>query len=166
MTPFFKALGIEVKNPQEVFTHLDNEGVPRTFLCETMRLFCETYACSEIKRVRIPLTKELADYMRSNHGVEQDRIDRLVDPYLSRPVIAISWADVEPLEVTIIDGAHRVVKNFEAGLTELNCFVFLPDFWENFMLSEDVSRQLIDEGFLNRVSGVIENERKESGKRH
>lgn len=162
MFDFLEALGIEVKNPQEIFTHLDNEGVARSFLCETMFNFAWSYPSDRIIRTFAPVDAKIASYMRTNHGIEQERVDRMSEPYLSRPLLAIGWDDAptESHEVTIIDGAHRIVRLHEMGQTSARMFVFLYPFWENFMLPREVSDRLVAEGVLHRASGVIEAERK------
>lgn len=160
-------MGIKVKDPQQIFTHLERDtNISRTFLVETMEEFAHKNAGNPIfdallVGARIPLSRETAHYLRTNQGIEEDRLKRLVNPYLSRPVMAISWGKVEgdADEITIIDGNHRYVKKAERGDELIDCFIFRSGLWEEFLLPQHMSDRLVREGFLDRVSNIIERER-------
>ena len=89
-------LGIDVKPRQEIFTHLDKgSGVARTFLIETMMQFCLEYGHFDVFKgmlipPRQPLERKVAQYLRTNQGIEQERIDRLKEPFISIPSIRLS----------------------------------------------------------------------------
>lgn len=160
-------LGIEVKDPQEIFTHLEKDtNIARTFLVETMLEFALRYAGDPLFDqllvcARVPLKREVAAYLRTNQGIEEDRLARLRDPYLDAPIMAISWGLEEGADnITVIDGNHRYVKKAERGDESINVFIFRQDLWEQFILPRHLSEKLVNEGFLDRVSGMIEREQK------
>lgn len=154
---------LEIDPIQETFTHIagDGDGKTRTFLIGTMINFISIAGpkCRDLEFILAPIDKKLADYMRSNHGVEDDRLERLDDPYLSAPIIGIRWPDDE---VTIIDGAHRVVKNVWQGKSQIKMVIFKYPFWEQFLLPDHVAEKLVADGIMKRRSGVLEHEK--SGK--
>jgi len=159
-------LGIEVKNPQQIFTHLENDtNKSRTFLVETMTEFAFKHhkdpLFSEVLiPTTLPLDLEVAAYLRSNSGIEDPRLQRLVNPYLQRPAIAISWGILNGSdEITIVDGNHRYVKKAERGDRHMNAFVFRRGLWEEFLLPDFLSDKLVKDGFLTRVSSIIEREK-------
>lgn len=161
-------LGIAVKNPQQIFTHLENDtNKSRTFLVDTMMEFAIKHGADPIFSellipTTIPLELEVAQYLRTNQGIEEDRLRRLVNPYLQRPGIAISWGKDEAGAdiITLVDGNHRYVKKAERGDQYINVFIFRQELWEQFILPEFMSDRLVREGFLHRVSNIIERERK------
>ena len=167
-------LGIPVKDPQEIFTHLENDtGIARTFLIETMTQFARENLGDPLFGLvlvgtDIPLKLEVAAYLRSNQGIEQNRIDRLKNPYLRQPIIAISWGQDEngTDEITVIDGNHRYVKRAERGDKTIPCIIFRRQLWEIFWLPDHLSKRLVNEGFLNRVSGMIEKEKAHEKNKH
>jgi hypothetical protein len=147
----------EVKIPQQIFTHLDNDGVARTFLVETMQEFYKKYPnCSELIFAMAPVDQKLSDYLRARQGIEQPRVDRLVEPWLSEPVIGILWEDGE---TTIIDGNHRIVKSVEVGRSHVRAVLFKHPFWEQFLLPEDITKRAIEAGCLTNDSNIIEKEK-------
>lgn len=140
------------KWPQQVFTHLDDDGTARTFLVETMLDFVQKYpTCVDLIGGKAPINFEIADYLRRKAGIEQHRVDRLVEPYASIPIIGILWPEGTTL---IVDGNHRIVRAYEDGKTELNTVLFKAPFWENFMLPNDASRKLVESGALHNHSNI------------
>jgi len=150
---------LKFPDKQETFTHVDNDtGKSRSFLIETMQHFVTDYpACADLIYQWLPIDKKVSDYMRTNQGIEQARLDRLCDPYLSAPLLAVLWPEGE---LTIVDGSHRVVKNFEMGEKKLKCVIFKYPFWENFLLPEEVSDKLVRDGCLTSDSGILAHEAK------
>lgn len=148
------AARLKIWNRQECFTHIEGEtGKSRTFLIGTMKEFIKDYpACKEIIHATVPIDRKIADYLRTNAGIEQPRLDRLVDPYLSEPIIGILWKNGE---TTVIDGNHRIVKMVEAGRSEIDCHLFRYPFWEHFITPDDVSQRLVADGALTGDSNVI-----------
>lgn len=147
---------------QEIFTHVDKDGdnITRIFLVGTMQSFIEDYPlCASLKRVVLPIDDGIYKHLCENSGMERDRIDRLKEPYLSKPCIGVYWDDDGLF--TLIDGTHRAIKLYEMGIKKINVFVFKKDLWPHFILSEKETEKLLAEKDLfNAPSGVIEHENK------
>lgn len=122
----------------EMFTCRDNEGVLRTFPVTMMREFAEKHhaTCADIIVWRnMYIQPDHVEHIRKNMGIEQARLDRLCEPYLSQPLIGQVF-DVHPeinkIAMDIIDGNHRMVKLREMGRNHTDCYLFLPRLWEQF----------------------------------
>ncbi len=150
---------MEVPEKGEIFTHND-DGKIRVFATGMMAEFAEKHGhdCAYMKRVKLPITPEIIEHIKKNMGFEQDRYDRLCEPYLSRPLIAIHWSSMPERgeAVTVIDGNHRTVKLFDMGKTHTEAWIFHEVMWEQFLLNvpENIARER-----MNGRSGVIEAER-------
>jgi hypothetical protein len=70
--------------------------------------------CKEVvgEELVIPLGKGWVDYVQNCRGVEQWKLDRLVDPWLSKPILGVLMPDGSTLS---IDGHHRTVKTWQQG---------------------------------------------------
>ena len=143
---------IKQKWPQQVFTHLDDDGTSRTFLVETMLDFVRDYpTCTDLIGGKAPIDADIAGYLRKNAGIEQRRVKRMVEPYASFPILGVLWKEGTTL---IVDGNHRIVRAYEDGKKELNCILFKPPFWENFLLPEEYSKKLVALGVLHNHSNI------------
>lgn len=148
---------LEVFPGDQIFTHTDDDGVKRTFFTSAMQRVAAKYGgrCEQIIAGIMPMNDETVHRIKTQIGVEQARVDRLVEPYLSMPVIGIQWPGKlvgGKSVVTIVDGNHRIVKLAQLGRPHYNCFVFTHPFWEEF-LSARVHE-------IGPHSGIIEAERK------
>lgn len=147
---------LEIFPGDQVFTHSDDAGVKRTFYTSAMGRIAAKYGgrCDQIIGVRLPIDAETVQRINLQMGVERARVDRLVEPYLSMPVIGIQWPErmhKGKKVCTIVDGNHRIVKLSELGVAHYNCFVFTHPFWEDF-LAPTVQEIPI-------YSGIIESEK-------
>ena len=131
----------------ECFTHKDNDGTYRTFLIEPMR----AWAKKTIKPIVFPFPQYLYDHIMQDMGIEEDRVKRLREPFLSEPLVSIQWPDET---LTIVDGNHRAVKLFRQKNLTLCSYVIPYPVWEQFLA---VSVQDPEE-LLHRRSGMIEHE--------
>lgn len=75
----------------------------------------------KIERFEVPLSASWIDYCRKYRGIEQPRLDRLREPYLSIPAVFVALPDGTHLAV---DGHHRMVKRFELGYDSIEGYVF------------------------------------------
>ena len=120
----------------EVFTYNDGDNnITLTFGVALMLQFLEKSKGAPSKlvgRKRLPMDPGHVAHIRKNMGVEQERLDRLVDPWLHQPCIAILRDQtLPPAGLTIIDGQHRIVKLYEAGETHFDCNIFHPLLWRH-----------------------------------
>ena len=152
--------------PQETFTHSDDEGKLRTFLIGNMQRFVREHSnCVDLVAKRMKIEKSVVRHIRKNMGIEKDRLKRLKNPYLSIPGIGILWPNPQGKdhEMTVVDGNHRIIRRDRLGLRYINMFVFKHPFWENFILPDDVQKKVMEgKDLLNDPSGMIEFETKRS----
>ena len=162
-SPMKETIEMTVPDSGEVFTHKDDDGTIRVFAVCLMREFAKNHIqeCNLVKKVSIPVTIDNVNHARNKMGVEQDRLDRLCDPYLHEPIISIVWPDNragnETVAVTIIDGQHRLVKLWELGERTAENYVFHHLIWEQFLLDvPDAEKRLV------MPSGMLEYERNQN----
>lgn len=129
---FVQRNGFDNQNFNEVFTvHNNEEARYYTLLSGIMGFYAEqNYPCGGINAIKLPVDETITGVMRSNHAPEQERIDRMMDPYLHRPIVAIHWSD--SATTTIVDGCHRILKLHELGEKSVNCWLFRYPFWKQF----------------------------------
>lgn len=130
---------IDIQQFDQFFTHKDDDGTLRHFAVAAMYRFAERVAhisphitCANVTMQSFPI-----DYIRREMGVEQARLDRLIEPYLSKPLIAIQWHPCPRWPegtMTLVDGNHRVVKLSEMGAETVRCFLFNQVLWEKFLI--------------------------------
>lgn len=143
----------------ESFTHKGPDGIMRVFATCLMNDFIDKAGkdCAWLQFIKyFPLDKFNEDYLRTNAGIEQDRIDRLCDPYLSRPIIA---AGFDYPHVVIVDGNHRIMKFKELKRKAISLYIFLPQLWTQFLLDLPEERKL---AALTDPSGIIEFEKRKA----
>lgn len=134
----------------EIFTHIEESegGIEIVHHINASAMFRE--ASSAIERgiaevVETFFEPEFVEFIRERRGVEQHKIDRLCEPYLSMPCLGFWMPDGSCLTV---DGHHRIVKNFEAGEKTYKIVVFDYEFLDYFCVDdipEDFSAFLADE---------------------
>lgn len=121
----------------EIFTHEDPDaGLIRHF--NATRLADYAFTHKEIERVVIEIEPSHADFIRTNRGIEQWKLDRLKEPWLSKPAIFVDIGDGFTLTV---DGHHRYVRRHELGLKEITGYRFKLGQWEQFLV-DDVPQYL------------------------
>lgn len=135
---------------EEVFTHRDDDGTFRHFPVGEMLRVAQKFAgrCDDIICTLIKLENRNIQHIKNNMGIEQARIDRLIDPFLHYPLLGILWPP-ENNTLTLIDGNHRAVKLHSMGEIEYRCFAFKHPFWEQFLLPLADKENLLrcDSGF-------------------
>lgn len=149
-------LVLELPEKGEVFTYNDGDNnVTLTFAVELMLQFLRKAPSKLVQRRRLPMDPGHVAHIRKNMGIEQERLDRLADPWLHMPCIAILRDQLlPPAGLTIIDGQHRIVKLFEAGETGFDCDIFHPLLWRQFVINLP-----LPEDWRDMRSGIIEAER-------
>lgn len=99
-----------------------------------------------------PIDPYHVENTRRNKGIEQDRLDRLVEPYLSKPCIAALWTPQGG--INIVDGHHRIIKRHDMGLKTFDVWIFHPKMWRQFLLDIPDAKDR-----MSNPSGMIEAER-------
>jgi hypothetical protein len=65
------------------------------------------------------------NYIESNHGVEQHHMEYAATR-LEVPIMVIEFTDGK---VLVVDGNHRLVARWRAGLRTVHGLIFKPDQW-------------------------------------
>lgn len=132
---------LRVTDKEEARVHKTAKGEEFVFAITAMRRFITEFhtATYWLLHTEIPVTDATAQDMRQNYGVEQHRLDRLVEPFISQlPLLAIAYSDEEPYTYNIIDGSHRYVKLHELGYTTAKAHLFLPSLWRQMLMPVNV----------------------------
>lgn len=98
----------------EIFTHID-EGtgaVMHINASAMIRNVEQHLKDGSAEACMVEMDHEYVKYVRENRGVEQWKIDRLVEPFLSMPAVGVWTPDGSCLTV---DGHHRMVRWAERG---------------------------------------------------
>ena len=132
----------------ETFSFIDDHNREYLFnvsaMNEHVRLVFDEYARTRDRAVvsragldvfNCPLDAEWIAFLRERRGIEQPRVDRLREPYLSQSLLGVEWHD--RLTTLIVDGQHRQVKLFELGRTEARVVRFAYGFWDEFLLDRN-----------------------------
>lgn len=154
---------IILHDKQEIFTHYDDDGIVRVFLVGTMKTFIDDYPhCADVTHIHAPIMDHHTAHIKTNGGIEPERLERLVDPYLSEPCIGIRWNDKDK-SILIVDGNHRILKLHEQGKTSFRLHVVDHPLWENFLMPEEMHEGYLEKhpNPLTDPSGVLEHERGE-----
>ena len=124
----------------EVFSHEDEDGTLRHI--NATQLYAHALKAG-MEKVWVTLDPAHTQFILENRGIERPRVDRLVEPYLSMPILVVKMADGSHLTV---DGHHRWVKCAELGRKEILCLMVPVGEWEKFCvdgISEDFGRTLL-----------------------
>lgn len=121
---------------EEVFTHKDDDGEIRHFPVRQMfKLAIEMIGKTpEIIAANFPLMPDVGKHIKKNMGIEKDRVRRLKEPYLSKPMIGVLWGDNPTDPVTIIDGNHRYIRLLKEGRVSADIFIFKKSLWQQMLI--------------------------------
>ena len=133
---------LRITRKEEARVHKTAKGEEFVFSITAMQKFVTEFHTKTdwLLHAEIPVTAETAQDMRQNYGGEQHRLDRLVEPVISRlPLLAIAYSDEEPYVYNIIDGSHRYIKHHELGYTSAKVHLFLPRLWRQMVMPVKVA---------------------------
>jgi hypothetical protein len=155
---------MKIPDVQQTYTHQDTDGTMRMFMVGSMQLFIEDYPdCKLFKKITADITPDFVVWAREKQGIEQARLDRLCEPYISKPCIGILWDDGS---LHVVDGNHRMVRLFELGRKTTEIYVFAPQLWPSFVLPKEEMEAVLRNTMrdpLKGYSGIIEAEEKYAG---
>jgi hypothetical protein len=135
----------------EIFTHEDEDEARtvRHFNATAMAKFARKEAGKTIIRHRIQLVEDQVEFIKNNRGIERPKVDRLIEPYLSAPIIFIEFE--KGIHLTV-DGHHRIVRLWEEGRREAFGYEFPLGTWEPFLVEDcehlDLAKLAVAEQFL------------------
>lgn len=98
----------------EIFTHVDEEtgAVLHINASAMMRDSKRQLASGAATVIEAYMDHEYIEFVKKNRGVEQWKLNRLEEPYLSMPCIGVWMRDRSLLTV---DGHHRLVRWADSG---------------------------------------------------
>lgn len=143
----------------EVFTHIDEDGAVRHINASALMRDAEdalNYGVADV--IELPMEGEFVQFIRDSRGVEEHRLARLCEPYLSMPCLGIEFPDGGVLTV---DGHHRIVKWHALGHTTYRMVLYhgsqlpkycIDDFPEDFseIIAEATKEQLTEAQTIQR----------------
>lgn len=104
----------------EVFTHITPAGTVRHFSIDKLKelivaLVARYGYANVIRSAMIP--EDQVTFIRQHRGIEQEKLDRLCEPWLSQPVILCEIPDENGVDrhLVTVDGHHRIVRCFDDG---------------------------------------------------
>lgn len=148
-----ETLEAEIPDRGECFTFDDGEGDVTIFAICAMRIFVEKHGhkLTGVKKITQPIDPGHIAHVRKNMGIEQERLDRLVDPYLHQPLMGAVW-EKRPHGFSLIDGNHRIVRLHELGEKTYEIWVWHWLMWRQFV----VDPRCRPENWRERPSQMIE----------
>jgi hypothetical protein len=123
--------GIAQGPDNEIFPFYDHKlKMSMVFHIESIR---QDIAANKVKYVvgRFNITMEAYLIWLRDRGVEEDYVARLDKNRLETPIIFGVWPDTEWV---LIDGVHRAIKRFRAGLHTGRAIVLYYEQWRNYLL--------------------------------
>jgi len=82
----------------------------------------------------LPLDDTIYDLVMRGRGVEEYKVERLTPEQVDEPGIGVLLNDdvdeVAPNQFVLVDGNHRLVKRFRAGLRGMDVWITLKPVWE------------------------------------
>lgn len=82
--------------------------------------------------VKVPLSQDYYLHILKHGGIEEPKVRRLREPYLSVPGILLNRTD-KGFQITA-DGNHRVVRRWRDGHSHIRMFLVEPDVWKNYLV--------------------------------
>jgi hypothetical protein len=116
----------------EAFVHRDPQtGEIRLFNVAAMIDYVTQFP-DAIRLVTADLDAENTAIFKADREVLRWKIDRLQEPFASRPILLVTLANGSHLTV---DGVHRWFKRLELGHTTIKAYVFELGQWEQFLIT-------------------------------
>lgn len=106
---------LETNLGDEIFEFEDQAKITRFFNVTALW----PYAVKHGEPISTDITPGLLAQIANNHGIEEDKIARLREPYLSRPLLGVLWPDGSTV---MIDGNHRLVRLARDGKKIVNLY--------------------------------------------
>ena len=124
----------------EIFSFLNEDtGEQLHFNATVMYAWCvvedsklgpkEGHPCFE--KLVAPIDPGHIEHILLKKNIEQHRLDRLCEPYLSRPALSVLFHDGT---TTMIDGHHRLVVKARLGDESFVMYRVFPGTWEMFLV--------------------------------
>lgn len=118
----------------ELFTHIeDGTGKVRHFNPSAMyRELPELLPQGRVKAITAEMDKSFIAHILAKCGVDDEKLGRMKEPYLSVPVIGVDMPDGT---VLMVDGHHRLVVLAAKGVETYRMYLFPIGEWERFLVT-------------------------------
>ena len=115
----------------QIFTHHDpRTGRTRSWNATAMYNYAVHFQ-KKIALASLDIEPRIVEMCRTQRGVEQWKLDRLREPYLSVPIV---MAELEDRTWLMVDGNHRYVRRSEIGFTSIQAYFFALNQWTRFLV--------------------------------
>lgn len=120
----------------EIFTHIDERtGLVRNFNATKMQQAAEfLLTAGRIALICVAMDRPFIRYMRTHRGLEEWKLQRLVEPYLSIPIIGAELRSEN--SVLTVDGHHRLSVLESRGDETYMMYLFPEDVWTGYLLTD------------------------------
>ena len=122
----------ELNAGDEIFEWTPGNGERCLFFDITMLRGYVSDNLGAVEFITTDITQCQAEFIIKNRGVEKRKLDRLVEPWLSAPILALSMKDGTTL---IVDGHHRYVRKYLDGETTIRAILVPYEVGERFLVS-------------------------------
>lgn len=120
----------------EIFTHIDEiDGTIRHFDATALMLaFLRSLKVGSPigSPCDVPLDEQNYEFIMTRRGIEEHKVARLCEPYLSLPVLVCDFQH-HGTQLTV-DGHHRMVKLYRTGHKKARGVIFAPSVWEKHLV--------------------------------
>jgi hypothetical protein len=142
---------LQVGVRDEVFTHADEDGTIRHF--NATRLFAAIVygKVADFELISFDLTLDQYEFMMAHRGVEEPRVARLREPYLSAPGVLCHLPTGRQL---LIDGTHRFVRRYRDGLRLMLAFLVPESEWCRYLVHMPPEIERVYLSMLDRQPGM------------
>jgi len=118
----------------EIYTHIDDEtGEVRHF--NATRMAADAFNAilrGKAKLLTAAMDYDFVDFIKAHRGIEPYKVNRLVEPYLSAPLIGVVIGD----SVLTVDGHHRLVRLANEGADTYSIYVFNEDAYSEYLITD------------------------------
>lgn len=123
---------LECLSTDQIFSHVDPEGVHRHFNTSAMTRAVLTRKVVPYTTV-CELNADLIGHIERNHGIETHHLQSITDQGMNTPILLVNFVDGTSL---LVDGNHRCVKRWQAGRKEVSAICFDPGQWEPYLVTD------------------------------
>lgn len=119
----------------EIFTHIDDDTREIRHFNAT-RLARDAgmlVAAGYASLYTVPMDHEFIALVEKYRGIEEWKVARLCDPYLSAPVLGV---EMEDGQVLTVDGHHRLVRHAREGREMYGMYVICAGRWLEYLVTD------------------------------
>ena len=150
-TPGSRKLTVDDVWTEVVFTHIDDDTGEVLHLAVDRLEACVKAHPKKFELCFFPVEGQIADYFRTNRGIERHRLDRITAQVMrDKPII---FAELQGKHL-LVDGHHRYVKAHALGRTLIKSVVVPEKVWRLFEVDHAGYPEFTSEQLINSFSGI------------